>query len=99
MAFRLGSLIIVLHRAGILQRLPVTRAPQRLACRTGGLAGPARYTKARARRENEREALSRNHPPVTPPVVTPLCFCSSNRSPGERFVLIGYFTSRGPRMT
>ena len=28
----------------------------RVACRTGGLAGPARYTSARAKRENEREA-------------------------------------------
>ena len=36
-----------------------------IACRTGGLAGPARYTKARAKRENEREALSQNHPPVS----------------------------------
>ena len=26
------------------------------------------------------------------------CLCSSNRSPGERFVLIGYFISRDPRM-
>ena len=39
-----------------------------VACRTGGLAGPARYTKARAKRENEREALSQNHPPVITPL-------------------------------
>ena len=31
-----------------------------LACRTGGLEGPARYTSARAKRENEREAPSQD---------------------------------------
>ena len=29
-----------------------------IACRTGGLAGPARYTSARAKRKDEREARS-----------------------------------------
>ena len=33
-----------------------------LTCRTGGLEGPARYTSARAKRENDREALSKNNP-------------------------------------
>ena len=33
-----------------------------LACRTGGLEGPAGYTSARAKRENDREAPSKNNP-------------------------------------
>ena len=39
-----------------------------LACRTGGLAGPAQYTKAHPKRKNKREALSQNHPPVVTPL-------------------------------
>ena len=39
-----------------------------IACRTGGLVGSARYTKARAKRENERKALSQNYPPVVTPL-------------------------------
>ena len=39
-----------------------------VACRTGGLAGPARYTSARVKRENEREAPSQNYPPVVTPL-------------------------------
>ena len=64
-----------------------------VACRTSGLAGPARDTSACAKRENDREAPSLNNPPVAPPL-----FSSSNRSSGKRFVLIGYLTSHDPRM-
>ena len=32
-----------------------------IACRTGGLEGPARYTSVRAKRENERKAPSQNN--------------------------------------
>ena len=32
-----------------------------IACRTGGLEGPARYTSARAKRENERKVPSQNN--------------------------------------
>ena len=39
-----------------------------LACRTGGLAGPARYTSARAKRENEGEARGQKNPPVVTPL-------------------------------
>ena len=33
-----------------------------IACRTGGLAGPARYKSARTKRENEREAQGKKYP-------------------------------------
>ena len=43
-------------------------AVKTLACRTGGLAGPARYKRARAKRENEREAQSKKYPSVSTPL-------------------------------
>ena len=39
-----------------------------LACRTGGLAGPARYTTAHAKRENEGKTPSQSYPPVVTPL-------------------------------
>ena len=39
-----------------------------VACRTGGYAGPARYKRARAKRENEREAQGKKYPPVSTPL-------------------------------
>ena len=57
-----------------LQKSSSCKATSSVACRTGGLAGPARYTKARAKCENEREALSQNHPPVVTPLFMLLPF-------------------------
>ena len=40
-----------------------------IACRTCRLAGPARYTSARAKREDEREARGHKNPPVVTPLL------------------------------
>ena len=75
---------IISHRAGCFTSCC-------LACRTGGLAGPARYTKVRAKCENEREAPSQNYlflasrfarvlvyhaGPANPPVLLATCCCT-----------------------
>ena len=40
----------------------------KVAGRTDGFAGPARYKSARAKSENEREAQGKKYPPVNTPL-------------------------------
>ena len=74
-----------------------------VACTTGGLAGPVRYKSVHTKHENQHEALGKKYPPESTH-----CLYSSNHSPGEqvlligyfgdKFLLIGYFTSCDPLM-
>ena len=64
-----------------------------LTCRTGGLAGPARYTCARAKREKEGRARGQKNPPV----VTPL-FMLFRPQKGYRMVLQAFATMRAVRL-
>ena len=76
--FMIGSGLNCVYTIGlscVYNGMSLDLARGRVACRTGGLAGPARYKSARAKRQNEREskgmprALVYRAGPANPPVL------------------------------